>query len=48
MFADFSEVVQDLVLGLLDALLGYLEVLVGQLHPDEAAASFDRCDARAA
>ena len=41
MFADFLKVVQQLVLGLLDALGGRVEVLVGQFHPDEAPAGFN-------
>lgn len=47
MFADFLKVVQQLVLGLLDALGGRVEVLVGQFHPDEAPAGFNGCHAGA-
>ena len=48
MFADFLKIVQELVLGFLDALLSDLEVLVGQFHPDEAPAGFNGRDAGAA
>ena len=48
MFADFLKVVQQLVLGLLDALGGRVEVLVAQLDADEVPALLDASDARAA
>ena len=48
MFADFLKIIQELVLGFLDALLSGLEVLVGQFHPDEAPAGFNGCHAGAA
>ena len=48
MFADFLKVVEKLLLGLLDALGGRLEVLVAQLYADEVPALLDASDARAA